>query len=113
MKPLSVPVCYKHCSIHNCPVHALTAQDLVGINRRTDNCQKQPNKNMQFLGQVFLWDLPGVVHKGPAHSNFCPHQTFKMQGPVLAFAPVEPPFWSAMALFQLSGSAIENMQTLR
>ena len=79
-------------------VHVLSAWDLVGISPHTDNCHKQPNKNMQFFGQAFPWDLPGVLHKGPAHSSFCLYQTFKMQGPGLASAPVEPPFWSATAL---------------
>lgn len=94
-------------------LHVLSAQDLAGINPHTGKCHKQPNKNMQFLRQVFPWDLPGNLNKGLAHSSSCLHQTSKMQGPGLAFAPAEPPFWSATALLQLSGPATENTQTLR
>lgn len=112
-KPVSVPVHYGHWLVHSATVHVLSAQDLVGINPHTDNCHQQPNKNMQCLGQVSPWDLPGVLHKGPARSSFCLHQISKMQGPGLGFAPAEPPFWSAMALLQLSGPATENIQTLR
>lgn len=79
-------------------VHVLSAQDLAGSNPHADNWYKHPNKNMQFFGQVFPWGLPGVLHKGPAHSSSCLHQTFKIQGPGLAFAPVELPFRSATAL---------------
>lgn len=82
-------------------VEVLTVHQLIGTKPHTENCHKQTNRNMQFFGQAFRWNLSVVLHKDAA-SVYTRHSRCK----VLCCS------WRGSFLvcygFTLSGSAIGN-----
>lgn len=85
-------------------VDALPAHQVIGTKPHTGNWHKQTNRNMQFLGQAFLWNLPGALHKGAASID-----TRHSRCKVLCCS------WRASFLvcygFTLSGPAVGNTET--
>lgn len=91
---LSLPVCYRHWLVHN--YHSACTVSTGPSWHQSPTVTSSPTRTCSSFnkcshGICLEFSIKVQLTAASAY-------TFKMQGPGLAFAPLEPPFCSAMAL---------------